>query len=55
MNCIGCVMVIVRASSVVDRGFEPQSGQTKNYNLVFVTSPLITQHYMEKEKIMVGL
>ena len=29
-NCIGGVMVSVLASSVVDLGFEPQSGQTKD-------------------------
>jgi hypothetical protein len=30
-NRIGDVMVCVLASSTVDRGFEPQSGQTKDY------------------------
>jgi hypothetical protein len=30
-NRIGDVMVNVVASSAVDRGFEPQSGQTKDY------------------------
>ena len=30
---IGGVMVCVLASSAVDRGFEPQSGQTKDYNI----------------------
>ena len=29
-NCIRDVMVIVLASSAVDRGFEPRSGQTKD-------------------------
>jgi hypothetical protein len=33
VNRIGCVMVIVLASSVVDRGFEPRSGQTKHYKI----------------------
>ena len=33
MNRIGCVMVIVLASSVVDRGFEPRSGQIKDYKI----------------------
>jgi hypothetical protein len=33
LNRIGGVMVVVLASSVVDRGFEPQSGQTKDYNI----------------------
>ena len=30
-NHIGGVMVIVLASSAVDRGFEPLSGHTKDY------------------------
>ena len=30
---IGGVMVSVLASSAVDRGFEPQSGQTKDYTI----------------------
>jgi hypothetical protein len=33
---IGSVIVIVLASSAVDRGFESRSGQTKDYQLVFV-------------------
>ena len=32
-NRIGGVMVSVLASSVVDRGFEPRSGQTKDYKI----------------------
>ena len=32
-NCIGGVMVSVLASSAVDRGFEPRSGQTKDYKI----------------------
>ena len=32
-NRIGGVMVNVLASSVVDRGFEPRSGQTKDYKI----------------------
>ena len=32
-NCIGGVMVSVFASSVVDREFEPRSGQTKHYEI----------------------
>jgi hypothetical protein len=31
INTIGGVMVSVLASSAVDRGFEPRSGQTKGY------------------------
>jgi hypothetical protein len=33
--CIGGVMVSVLASSAVDRGFEPWSGQPKTIKLVF--------------------
>ena len=32
-NCIGGVMVSVLASSAVDCGFEPWSGQTKDYEI----------------------
>ena len=32
-NHIGGVMVSVLAASVVDRGFEPRSGQTKDYRI----------------------
>ena len=32
-NRIGGVMVSVLALSVVDRGFEPRSGQTKDYKI----------------------
>ena len=32
-NHIGGVMVSVLASSAVDRGFEPRSGQTKDYKI----------------------
>jgi hypothetical protein len=33
INYIGGVMVIVLALSAVNRGFEPRSGQTKDYNI----------------------
>ena len=33
MNPIGGVMVSVLASIVVDRGFEPHAGQTKDYTV----------------------
>ena len=33
MNCIGGIMVRVFASNVVDCGFKPRSGQTKNYKI----------------------
>ena len=39
-NHLGGVMVRMLASTAIDSGFEPQSGQTK----VFVASPLCTQH-----------
>ena len=41
---IGGIMSSVLASSEVDRGFAPRSGQTKDIKLVFVASPLSTQH-----------
>jgi hypothetical protein len=43
-NRIGGIMVSVLASSAVDHGFEPRSGQTKDYKIGIVTSPLSTQH-----------
>ena len=33
MNRIGGVMVSMLAMSAVDRGFEPRSGQAKNYQI----------------------
>ena len=33
INCIGCVIVSVLASSVVARGFKPRSGQTKDHKI----------------------
>ena len=33
MNCIGGVMVSMLASSAVDGGFEPRSGQSKDYKI----------------------
>ena len=47
---IGNIMVSVLASCVVDRGFEPQSGQTKDYKIGIVASPLSMQHYGERAK-----
>ena len=41
-------MVRVLASSAVDFGFEPQSGQTKTKKLVFVYSPQSMQHKGER-------
>ena len=42
-NCIDGVIVSVLASSAVDRGFEPLSGQTKDYKIsicCFSTKPV---------------
>jgi hypothetical protein len=33
LNSIGGVMVSMLASSAVDRGYEPRSGQTKDYEI----------------------
>ena len=33
MNCIGGVMISMPASSAVNRGFEPRSGHTKDYEI----------------------
>jgi hypothetical protein len=37
-------MVSVLVSSAGDRGFEPRSGQTKDFKNIFVASTLSTQH-----------
>ena len=47
MNHVSGVMVSMQ--SVVDREFEPRSGQPKTIKLVFVASPLSMQH-KEKEQ-----
>ena len=39
----GGVMVSMLASSAVDHGFEPRTGQTKDYKLIFVASLLSMQ------------
>ena len=39
-NHISRVIVDGLTSIVVDRGIEPQSGQTKDYKLVFISSQL---------------
>ena len=44
MNCIDGVMVSVLASGAVDHGFELRSGQTKDCEMVFIATPLNTQH-----------
>ena len=50
MNRIRGVMLIVLASSVVGRVFEPRSGQTKDYEIGICCFPLITQHYGERAR-----
>ena len=44
LNRICGVMVNVLASSVVDRGIEPDCIKPKTIKLVFVASPLSTHH-----------
>ena len=47
MNHIGGVMVSVLASSAVDRGFESQLGQTKDYKIgicCFSANYISTEH-----------
>ena len=41
---IGGVLVNVLASCAVDHGFEPDRVKTKTIKLVFVASPLSTEH-----------
>ena len=50
-NHSGGAMVSILASSAVDRGFEPQSGQTKDYKIVFAASLLIIQHSGVRAKV----
>ena len=56
-NCIGGVMVSVLALSVVDRGFEPRSGQTNDYKIgicCFSAKHAASRSIREKEQILVG-
>ena len=43
-NSIGGVIASVLASSVVDRGFEPLSGEIKQYKIGIFASPLSMQN-----------
>jgi hypothetical protein len=43
-NHIDGVVVSLLALSVVDHGFEPQSGKTKGYKIGISSSPLSTQY-----------
>ena len=47
-NRIGGVMVSILASTLVDRGFETRSGQTKDRKMIFLASPLSTHHKGER-------
>jgi hypothetical protein len=52
-NSIGGVMVSVLASSAVNRGFEPQLGQTKDYKIgIWCFSA--KRSIKEKEQRLVG-
>jgi hypothetical protein len=50
MNRISDIMVSVLVWSVVDRGFKPGWVKPKTKKLVFVASPLSTQHKGERAK-----
>ena len=41
-------MVSILASTLVDRGFETRSGQTKDRKMIFLASPLSTHHKGER-------
>lgn len=44
LNSIGAVMINMLVSDMVDHKFDPQSGQTKDFKLVSIASPLSLQH-----------
>ena len=48
MNCIGGAMVIVLDSIAVDRGFDPRSGQIKDYKIGICCFP--SKHAALKRK-----
>ena len=54
MNRIGGLMVSVLASSAVDRGFEPRSGQTKDFKFGFYLLLRLACIIKEKEQRLVG-
>ena len=47
-------MVSVLVSSEVERGFEPQSGQTKDYKIGICCFPRKAYSIKEKEQRLVG-
>ena len=44
VNPIGDVMVSALPSSLVDRGFDPDRVKPKTIKMIFVASPISTQH-----------
>jgi hypothetical protein len=48
ISCIGGVMVSVLALGVVDRGFKPQLGQTKNYKIGIMPNEQFFSHIMAR-------
>ena len=56
MNRIGDVMDTVLASSVIDRAFEPLSGQTKDYKIgMCCFSAKHVRIIKDKEQILFGM
>ena len=54
-NRIGVLMVSVLASSAVDRGFEPRSGQTKDFTIgIYVLLLRKARNVKEKTQRLVG-
>ena len=53
-NRIGGVMVSVLALSVVDRGFEPRSGQTKDYKIGISCFSRQAHSIKEKDQRLIG-
>jgi hypothetical protein len=54
-NRIDAVMVSVLASSAVDRGFEPRSGQTKDYKIVIYCLSAEHSSLMSKNQNLLAL
>ena len=56
MNRIGDVIDTVLASSVIDRGFDPLSGQTKDYKIsICCFSAKHARITKDKEEILFGM
>jgi hypothetical protein len=52
-NRIGGVMVSVLASSTVDRGFEPRSGQNKDYKIGICEDIYFVQMLLNMKSIVI--